>query len=515
LLAPLSTSRVTAQAPALHWELAQGTDGAHVEVCADRGCAKLQATFDAIGNSGKAPVKLKPGVHFWRAFGRSDGVTGQSPSATWEFTVGHRGVAVDTSWGSTLDANGDGYADVLIGAPDQGNGNTIRPSTGHAYLFMGGASGLSSKAAATLIGPSSGSQFGTVASAGDVNGDGFADAIVGAPGLNNSRGAAYVYLGGPNGLSSSPAVTLDAPGGGSFGSAVSNAGDINGDGYGDVIVGARYQRNGMGVTQFNGAAYVYFGGATGISSANFVTLAGATTYSSTFGQAVASAGDIDGDGRADLVVGGAEGIPIGGSAYIVQGRVYVFQGSKMPFGATASAVFHAPSEQTFVTLGSACDFNADGYSDLVLGVLGETTELLGSAGGFGSSSTLMKAFKQQPNTTAAYSYRVIAAGDLNGDGYDEIIGSYDSVYTYFGGPNGASDPPATFTPPGESATIYGYDVKRVGDINGDGYDDVVIGAPFDNQFTGRALVYLGSATGLSATPALILPGPDGIGGTFG
>jgi hypothetical protein len=380
---------------------------------------------------------------------------------------------------------------------------------------MGGASGLSANAATTLTGPSNGSQFGTVASAGDVNGDGFADAIVGAPGLNNYRGAAYVYLGGPNGLSSSAAVTLDAPSGGSFGAAVSNAGDINGDGYGDVIVGARYVRNGMGVSQFNGAAYVYFGSTTGISGSNFVTLTGNTTYSSTFGQALASAGDIDGDKRADLVVSGAEYVPIVGSAYTAQGRVHVYQGSTMPFGAKASALLHVPSEQSFVTLGSACDFNADGYSDLVLGVLGETTELLGNPGGFGSSSTLMKAFSQQPNTTAAYSYRVIAAGDLNGDGYDEIIGSYDSIYTYFGGPNGASDPPATFTPPGQSATIYGYDVMRVGDLNGDGYDDVVIGALFDNQYTGRAYVYLGTATGLSATPALILPGPDGIGGYFG
>jgi FG-GAP repeat/FG-GAP-like repeat len=515
LLAPLSTSRVTSRYPTFHWLLAAGTDGAHLEICADRACSKLLVSFDADGAGGAAPVELNPGVLFWRAFGRNGGVTGLSASATWELIVGQRSAAIDTSWGSTFDANGDGYADVIIGAPDVGNGNAIRPSIGHAYVFMGGAGGLSANAATTLSGPSDNSQFGTVSSAGDVNGDGFADAIVGAPWANGYGGSAYIYLGGPNGLSSSPALTLNGPSDSLFGGAVSNAGDINGDGYGDVIVGATSVRNGTGISQYAGAAYVYFGSATGIVSSNFLTLTGATTYSSTFSGIVASAGDVDGDGRADLVVSGTEGIPVGPSAFMDQGRAFIFQGSTMPFGAKASAVLHAPSEQSFLTFGSAADFNADGYADLMLGVLGETTELLGSPGGFSTSSSLMMAFAQQPNTTAAYSYRVVAAGDINGDGYDDAIGSYDSVYTYFGGASGASDPPVIFTPPGESASIYGYDVIRVGDINRDGYDDVVVGAKFDNQFTGRAYVYFGSATGLASTPALVLPGPDGIGGHFG
>jgi hypothetical protein len=92
------------------------------------------------------------------------GVTGLSPSATWELTVGQRSAAIDTSWGSTFDANGDGFADVIIGASDVGNGNAIRPGIGHAYVFMGGTSGLSASAATTLSGPSDNSQFGTVSS---------------------------------------------------------------------------------------------------------------------------------------------------------------------------------------------------------------------------------------------------------------------------------------------------------------------------------------------------------------
>jgi len=323
-----------------------------------------------------------------------------------------------------------------------------------------------------------------------------------------------VYLGGAQGLPSTPAVVLSAPNGGGFGTAVASAGDINGDGYADIVIGAPYVSQGPVAIEYKGRAYVYFGGPNGVQTANSITLGGSVPFGGNFGQSVGG-GDVDGDGHADLLVSGFDGIPIGSSSYIEQGRAYVFLGKASPFGALAATKIHAPSEQTTLTFGSAADFNADGYSDLVLGSLGETVEVLGSAAGLGANSSLSKPFAQQPNTTAAYSYRVIAAGDLNGDGYDEIVGSYDSVYTYLGGPNGASDPPAVFTPPGDSATIYGYHLTATGDINGDGFDDLLVGAQFADQFAGRAYVYFGSATGLAATPAVILVGPDGPGATFG
>ncbi len=240
LLAPLSTSRVTSHQPTLHWLLAPGTDGAHVELCATRQCSTLTTAIDVDGTSVVLPVQLSAGVYFWRAFGRRNGVTGRTPSATWQFWAGHRSAPVDTSWGTTFDANGDGYADVMIGTPDVGNGNSVRPGVGHTYVFMGSAAGLSSVAATTLSGPSAGSDFGVANSAGDINGDGYADAIVGALGVDAYSGGAFIYLGGENGLSSTPATTLAAPSGGNFGNSVSSVGDINGDGYADVVVGAHY-----------------------------------------------------------------------------------------------------------------------------------------------------------------------------------------------------------------------------------------------------------------------------------
>ena len=520
LLSPLSTARVTAHQARLSWLPAPGNDGAFVQVCLDRSCASPTESFQVDGVSEELTTALTPGVYFWRVFGRSKGVTSHLSSATWQFTVGHHGDPSQSlphsSWGTTFDANGDGYADVILGAPDMGNGNVIAPSEGHAYVFMGSATGLASVAATTLTGPSNGSSFGGVAcSAGDVNGDGYADAIIGAEGTSTHRGSAYVYLGGPSGLANTPIASLDAPSGGSFGDAVSSAGDINGDGYADVIVGARYVRVPLVATQYAGRAYLYFGSATGIDTSSPITLAGSTAIGTDFGQVVASAGDIDADGHADLLVSGNDAVVMSNGSYYGEGRAYLYQGSALPFSATASVELQGPSDQEFVTVGSASDFNADGYADLVFGALGETTEYLGSPQGFAANISLSMPFAQQPGTTSAYSYRVVGAGDINGDGYDDAIASYDEIYSYFGGPNGASDPPAVFTPPGESASIYGFDVIRAGDINGDGYDDVVIGAKFADQFAGRAYVYFGTATGLAATPALILIGPDGIGGRFG
>ncbi|HEY8946219.1 MAG TPA: VCBS repeat-containing protein, partial [Polyangiaceae bacterium] len=281
LLSPLSTAHITAHQARLTWSPAPGTDAAFVQVCLDRACTHPTESFRIDQVNEALTTALTPGVYFWRVYGVSGNVTSQQPSATWQFSVGHHSDSTQTlphtSWGTVFDANGDGYADVILGAPDLGNGGNTPPSLGHAYVFMGSAAGLASTAAVTLTGPNDGSAFGNAAcSAGDVNGDGYADAIVGAEGASSNRGNAYVYYGGPNGLSNTPATTLYAPDGGSFGHAVASAGDINGDGYADVIVGARYVRVPFATNQYAGHAYLYFGGAMGIDASSPITLTGST-----------------------------------------------------------------------------------------------------------------------------------------------------------------------------------------------------------------------------------------------
>ena len=206
-LAPLSTATVTSRRPTFRWLLGPGTDGGQVQICRDRLCAAQVLVFDAPKDRGAPPIDLPSGVLFWRVSGRNGTVAGKATSPVWEFFVGPRSAPVNTSWGTTLDVNEDGFADVIIGAPDVGTGTPgIPPGTGHAYLFLGSKAGLVTSPATTLVGlDGTNGEFGAVAaSAGDVNGDGYADVIVGAPNAGGYSGHAYLYLGGAKGLSSSP-----------------------------------------------------------------------------------------------------------------------------------------------------------------------------------------------------------------------------------------------------------------------------------------------------------------------
>ena len=236
LIAPLSTATVTSRRPTLKWELPVGTDGAHVQICRDRACKQEVTSFDAAGSNGGPTSDLPPGTLFWRTFARHTGTTALDSSPTWQFVVGARTAPKNTSWGTTLDVNGDGYADAAVGA-DAFYNNDV----GKAFLYLGGPTGLASSPTVTLSAPDS-QFFGTsIASAGDVNGDGYADLIVGT-----NYGLAYLYLGSAAGLNASPDTTLIGPNGAAFGLSVASAGDMDGDGYGDVV--SRRGRTGIAFT---------------------------------------------------------------------------------------------------------------------------------------------------------------------------------------------------------------------------------------------------------------------------
>ena len=192
-----------------------------------------------------------------------------------------RGQRLRLAVASAGDVNGDGYGDVVVGATGK-----LR------YIYFGSAAGIRTAPSETLVGPDIGSGFGdAVAGAGDVNGDGYADVVVGAPAYRRLATAAHPHLSRQRRRRPTASGTRRRHiHGADHLSSRSLAADVNGDGYGDLLVGA------MGENRF----FVYFGGASGLARVPDQTLLGPSgTAGQDFPLPVSAAGDVNGDGYAD------------------------------------------------------------------------------------------------------------------------------------------------------------------------------------------------------------------------
>ena len=352
------------------------------------------------------------------------------------------------------DVNGDGFSDVIVGAAQYDNGQT---DEGRAFVYHGSATGLSPTADWTAESDQANALFGSsVGTAGDVNGDGFSDVIVGAPKYDNGQtdeGRAFVYQGSATGLSTTPDWTAEGNQAvAQFGVQVGTAGDVNGDGYSDVIVGAWFYDNGE---TDEGRAFVYHGSSTGLSTGSADWTAEGDQANAIFGRAVGTAGDVNGDGYSDVIVGARRY----DNGETDEGRAFVYHGSAT--GLSATADWTAESDQEGArfgnSVGTAGDLNGDGYADVIVGA----------------------------------------------SGYDNGQTDEGRAFVYHGSATGLS-PTADWTAESEQAgASFGQSVGTAGDVNGDGFSDVIVGAPFYDGGEideGRAFVYQGSAPATEPVP---------------
>lgn len=428
---------------------------------------------------------------------------------------------------SAGDVNGDGYSDVIVGANEFDDGVNANEGIAFIYYGSSSGLSATYNSIADDANQANANFGGRVACAGDVNGDGFADVIIGAYTYDDNladEGVAFVYYGGNTGLSASPDCMLDDSNlsGASFGYSVASAGDVNGDGFSDVIIGA-YTYNYMGNIDY-GLAYVYHGAAGGLSASPVNTPDDANQAQAQFGVSVACAGDVNADGFSDVIVGAWL---FDDGASTDEGRAFVYHGSASGLSATPNSILDdADQAGCFFgeTVAPAGDVNGDGYGDVIIGAdnyddAGNNNEgrafvYHGSAGGL--SATPNSILDDANQASAFFGVSVAAAGDINGDGYGEVIvgaiGMQDGAnvnegkaFVYYGSISGlASTPGDTLDDADQASAYFGWSVAGAGDVNGDGFGDVIIGAiDYDdgaNTNEGRAFVYHGSSIGLSATP---------------
>ena len=404
-----------------------------------------------------------------------------------------------------------------------------------------------------ILGAAAGDNSGiSVASAGDVNGDGYDDIIIGASGADPSSrtdaGTSFVIYGGPttntaidlSSIGTRGFAIIGAASGDNSGCSVASAGDVNNDGYSDVIIGARYADPSSRSNA--GASYVIYGGPTtntaidlsSIGTRGFAII-GAAAFDQS-GISVSSAGDVNNDGYDDIIIGAwlsnQSSRSEAGTSYLIYGGSTTNTVLDLAnIGTRGFAIFGAAAiDHSGWSVSSAGDVNNDGYDDIIIGAYeanpssrrdagtsyviygGATTNTAVDLANIGTRGFAIRG--AAANDQSGYS--VSSAGDVNNDGYSDVIigaryadpssrSEAGTSYVIYGGPttNTAIDLSSIGTGGfaiigAEAGDNSGFSVSSVRDVNSDGYSDIIIGAryadPSARSDAGKSYVIYGGPT---------------------
>ena len=378
------------------------------------------------------------------------------------------------------DVNNDGYSDVIVGGDYNGF------NTGFAKIYLG-SSIMDNVSDINLSGENSSDKFGwSVSGAGDMNGDGFDDVISGAPGFASGKGKMYVYYGATSMDQYSDVTKIGESTGSYFGYSVSNAGDFNSDGYSDILAGA------YGMNLSMGKVYFYQYRSDPPRTLADLTLTGVS--GSLFGIFTSDAGDVNGDGFSDLLVSAPNSNNSGrGRIFIFYGGPNM---DNYPDYVKSGSI---DGNQFGISVSGAGDVNGDGYDDIIIGSNSVGFESNGKADiflGGANMDTVADVTMYEQQTGTRYGETVSKIGDINSDGYDDVIvGDMDynsyigRAYIYYGGANMNNGIDLILS--GSSASQFGHSFAPAKDINGDGYSDLVVGARSYGSGLGRVYIYYG------------------------
>ncbi|WP_295585388.1 FG-GAP-like repeat-containing protein [uncultured Lamprocystis sp.] len=443
------------------------------------------------------------------ATGAANPSTGQSDTPSNLGTVYADGVGNALA---TLDFNGDGIQDLVVGAPTAGGAGdeasgTATPNLGQVYVLFGHADGsLPSNPAALQPGQgvviegvlASGQAGWAVANAGDINQDGIDDLLVGAPFAYGNAGSAYAVFGSTNAYTGQATLQLDpnvagsrvfqyqgianplgngnAFNPGSVGQALNGLGDINGDGVDDLGLGAPSSADGSG----HGETYVAIGHPwlRGGQALNVDDLRSDNGFIIETGLPAVPVGDFNGDGYGDFMSTGSVG-----SNTTTVNRLTLGASTLSNVSGQRSFGFAAASMGAGQVAGG--DFNADGYRDIAAVDAGTSLrsvqEFLGSAIVTDPENPVLEVFNGFV-TTAYTGIEQLAGGDVNGDGYDDVVallqnagGQGYSLAAFLGSATGLNSSPTYYdlnlsAPSGGALTTPGLGLA---DIDADGADEII------------------------------------------